>query len=118
MRKNEFVGPILNAARKSGPEGRTLADILKEGPSHDGRIPDHTGAAVIGGALLGLVAENLITISKNSENDVGNELISLGNDLRYFSYEAAIILRKRDEKKLFVRSPSIFLLYKDCSVSV
>ena len=79
----------------------TLADILKEISPWGGRIPTQTEALLIGASLAGLVASDLITISENSPNDVGDEIIrkhDQGN-----GYEISNILRERGENKLVVK---------------
>jgi hypothetical protein len=102
----EFVGPILDAARKGGVEGRTLADILREvGPwGTGGRIPRHTGAALIGNALIGLVSHNLIRINARSSNDLSKKIVSLRDPQESFSggYSVAGILQKLGEENVAI----------------
>jgi hypothetical protein len=98
---NELVGPILNAIRTSGSEGRDLSTILKELGvwGRSGRIPNHTGAAIIGGAVQALLANGLIKISTNKKPDIEREILSEQFHLG-FSYEAASILSKVGEKNV------------------
>jgi hypothetical protein len=99
----EFVGPILNAARKGGAEGRTLADILREvSPFTDGRIPSDTVAALLGHALIGLVSHKLVRINAPSSNDLSKKIVSLRGGGFEGGYAAAEALRQQGEKNVVI----------------
>lgn len=91
---------ILAKVRDS--KSGTLADILREiYPGQGGRIPTQTEAMLVGASLAGLVACDLITISENSLNDVGDEM--LRKHVQGNGYEVSNLLRERGENNIKVK---------------
>ena len=124
MPRSELAGPILNAARRGGTGGRTLEDILTEvSPSHwgqSGRIPDHTGAAIIGIALIGLSSTNLIDIKCKNDNKLSRRIKSLKESSGFSDgYEMARILKEQGEENIIISiKPTLSTLQRFLGFSV
>ncbi len=110
MRPNDFAGTILEMLRRNESSGCTLRELTNK-VAH-GAIDDsgflrwNTLTGVLGGLFTGLSAEGFITLTHNSQNDVG-ELLSQSNENRSsYSYngEAVRILRQFGSDSIIVRA--------------
>jgi len=107
---NPLVLKILDAIRAQPKKGKNLAELLRSiAPEwSDGEIPNDTGAAYIGNALIQLLATNLITLADRS-GDIGKTLLSAQGPQDHFGrgYDIAELLRGK-EQDITVKITSYF----------
>jgi hypothetical protein len=124
MRRPELAGLILDAVRRGGAAGRSLAEILREvSPNYwgqDGRIPYDTDAAFVGDALIALVSSNLIEIRSSSDKTFSKKIKSFIGSSRYpDGYGLSHLLREQGEENIFISiTPTLPALQRLLGISI